>query len=506
MHKTDILLEMKNITKSFPGTLAVDSVGFDCRSGEVHCLVGENGAGKSTLMKMLAGIHQPDSGTIFIDGAKCILRNNAEARKNGIGVVYQELSLLPDCSVAENISMGMWPRRGIRIDWQKINKIAEDVLSGVNLRIKPDELISGLPMAVRQMVEIGKVLSQQPKLIIFDEPTASLSKEEVKILFGIIRKLRDEGKGIIYISHRLEEVFELADRVTVMKDGKKVVTDNISAFDENKLISKMVGRDLKEVFPPKAEKSNDKKIFSMSVKYLPESKPVSLSVNEGEVLGIGGLQGQGQIKLLQSIFGLEAVDELSVMIHGRKLNVRNQADAVRLKIALVPENRGEEGVFSGASVYENLAAATLDMRKKAGFIKKKQEKSDVDRMVKELAVKISSDLQPADSLSGGNMQKLVIGKWLLADPDVIILLEPTRGVDVGTKQQIYRIIRKLADEKAAVIIYTSDMLELIGVSDRVMVMNHNCFTAELQGDEITEENIMKGAVAAFDINGNEVRE
>lgn len=505
MKSKDTLLEMVDVVKTFPGTKAVDTVSFNCRSGEVHCLVGENGAGKSTLMKMLAGVYQPDAGTISIEGKKCSLRDNSEARKNGIGVVYQELSLLPECSVAENISMGMWPKRGVRIDWQKINEKAEDVLSSVNLKLDADELVSGLPMAVRQMVEIGKVLAQQPKLIIFDEPTASLSKEEVKVLFGIIRKLREDGKGIIYISHRLEEVFELADRVTVMKDGKKVVTDSISEFDENKLISKMVGRDLKDVFPPKAEKVSDKEIFSMSVKYTSVSKPVSLSVKEGEVLGIGGLQGQGQIKLLQSAFGLEAAEELDIRIHGEGCSIENQSDAVKAKIALIPENRGDEGVFLGASVYENLASATLENRKKIGFIKRKEEQSDVSRMIDELAVKISTDLQSADSLSGGNMQKLVIGKWLLADPSVIILLEPTKGVDVGTKQQIYRIIRELANKKTAVIIYTSDMLELIGVSDRILVMNHNRFTAELTGDDITEEKIMKGAVAAVDIDGEEVR-
>ncbi len=503
--QSTLLLEMKEIVKTFPGTKAVDKVSFDCRAGEVHCLVGENGAGKSTLMKMLAGVHQPDAGIISIEGKNCKLRDNAESRKNGIGVVYQELSLLPDCSVAENISMGMWPKRGIQIDWHKINQRAAEVLAHVNLEIDPDELVGGLPMAVRQMVEIGKVLSQQPKIIIFDEPTASLSKGEVKVLFGIINKLRDEGKGIIYISHRLEEVFELADRVTVMKDGKKVVTDSIAAFDENKLISKMVGRDLQDVFPPKAARIGENVIFSMNVRYSAGAKPISFAVREGEVLGIGGLQGQGQIKLLQSIFGLETVEELSIEIHGEQRSAKNQADALGSKIALVPENRGDEGVFLGASVYENLAAATLDQRKKFGFIKKREEQKGVSRMIEELAVKISSQLQPANSLSGGNMQKLVFGKWILANPDVIILLEPTKGVDVGTKQQIYRIIRELANNNAAVIIYTSDMLELIGVSDRVMVMNHDAFTAELQGEEITEENIMKGAVSTVDINGEEVR-
>ncbi len=505
MESNRIMLEMIEVVKDFPGNRAVDKVSFDCRSGEVHCLVGENGAGKSTLMKMLAGVHQPETGQIIIEGEKCSLSTNAESRRKGIGVVYQELSLLPDFSVAENISMGMWPRKNGRIDWKKVNGRAVDVLKNVNLELDPEELVSGLPMAVRQMVEIGKVLSQNPKIIIFDEPTASLSKDEVKILFQIVNKLKKEGKAIIYISHRLEEIFELADRVTIMKDGKKVVTDQISEFDENKLISKMVGRDLKDIFPPKAEKLSENEIFSMSVKFNPEEKPVALNIQEGEVLGIGGLQGQGQIKLLQSMFGLEHVEELRILINGTERIIHNQSDAVKAGMALIPENRGEEGVFLGASVYENISAATLDKRKKMGFIKRNEEQAAVAKMVKELSVKISSEYQNAESLSGGNMQKLVLGKWLVGNPEVIILIEPTKGVDVGTKQQIYRIIREIAGKNTAVLMYTSDMLELIGVSDKVLVMNNCRFTAELTGAEITEENIMKAAVSVLDIDGDEVR-
>ncbi len=505
MQSTETLLEMVDIIKDFPGTRAVDTVSFDCRAGEVHCLVGENGAGKSTLMKMLAGVHQPNSGSIIINGVNCNMKSNNESREQGIGVVYQELSLIPDCTVAENISMGVWPKRGIRIDWKSINNRASEVLDSVKLTLDPNELVSGLPMAVRQMVEIGKVLAQNPRIIIFDEPTASLSKEEVTVLFNTIKELKAAGKGIIYISHRLEEVFALADRVTVMKDGKKVITDSIDTFTEDILISNMVGRELKDIFPPKSDKKDTDDIFTMEVTYRDSERPISFSVKEGEVLGIGGLQGQGQIKLLQSIFGLEDTEDLKVSISGKPCSITNQADAVRSQIALIPENRGDEGIFLEASVYENLAAATLDKRKKFGFIKRNAEQQAVDSMVEELAVKISSQHQLACSLSGGNMQKLVIGKWLVGNPQVVILLEPTKGVDVGTKQQIYRIIRELANQGISVIIYTSDMIELIGVSDRVLVMNHSRFTTELTGNEITEERIMKGAVSTIDIDGVEVK-
>jgi ABC-type sugar transport system ATPase subunit len=494
------LLEMKGVTKKFTGTVAVNLVDFDCIAGEVHCLVGENGAGKSTLMKILAGIHQPDSGTISINGQEIHLSNYSEARKHGIGVVYQELSLIPDCTVAENLFMGIWPRKksGL-IDWHQLYEKTSSILSSIHLHLDPKELISGLPVAVRQMVEIGKVLSQSPSLIIFDEPTASLSKDEVQLLFDIIRNLRSQGKGIIYISHRLAEIFELADRVTVMKDGKVMATKPLEEFTEESLISLMVGRELKEIFPSKSKISTNAKIvFSASVQYTPTSPLVSISVRQGEVLGIGGLQGQGQIRLLQTIFGIGQAYKLLIEINGVPYRIHNQYDAIAKNIALIPENRTEEGVFLTMSVSDNLSVVTLDRCSKIGFINRKQEIAAVSKMIKELSIITTSVHQIASSLSGGNIQKLVLGKWLLANPLVLILLEPTKGVDVGTKQHIYQLIRKLADQGIACILYTSDMLELIGMSNKVVVMNHNFISAELTGNSITEENIMRAAVAVAD--------
>ncbi len=505
MQTDKLLLEMKNVVKEFPGTRAVDSVSFDCYAGEIHCIVGENGAGKSTLIKMLAGVHQPNEGKILLRGKETVLRNNAVARQEGIGIVYQELSLLPDLSIAENIALGSWNTRGGRIDWKTIESRAAEVLADINLNIDPSELIGGLPMAVRQMVEIGKVLSQKPDLIIFDEPTASLSKEEVQTLIEIIKDLREKGKGIIYISHRLEEVFELADRVTVIKDGQKVITEKIGYFSENSLISSMVGRELKEIFPEKTEIKTKSSILDVEVQYRNSPKKSNFSVQKGEVLGIGGLQGQGQIKLLQSVFGLELTEVLHIAVNGEEKKIRNQKDAVKAGIALIPENRGDEGVFLISSVYENLASVTLDSHQQFGFIQTREEGQAVEGVTEKLKIKYTSSRQPANSLSGGNMQKLVIGKWLIADPKVVILLEPTKGVDVGTKQQIYRIIRDLANNDVAVVLYTSDMVELIGLSDRVLVMNNHSFTAELTGEDITEEKIMKGAVSTIDLQGQEVR-
>jgi ABC-type sugar transport system ATPase subunit len=494
------LLQAKEIVKSFPGTLAVDQVDFVCNGGEIHGLVGENGAGKSTLIKVVAGVHLPDGGTLLFRGERRAFRNYADARKAGVGVVYQELSLLPDLTVAENISMGTWPKnnRGL-IDWDETNRRSERILQQIGVELEPNVLVSSLPMAQRQMVEIAKVLSEDPDIIIFDEPTAPLSKDEVKLLFDILRDLKNRGKAIVFISHRLDEVLEISDQITVMKDGRRVITQKASEFSEDKLISSMVGRSFSEIFPPKPPMEPTEVIFSYSGVLKSSGKKVAFSVRKGEVLGVGGLQGQGQMEMLQSIFGLGECEDLELEIQGQRVTSRNPVQAMKVGIGLIPENRGEEGVFLILSALENLAAPTLERRDRFGWIRKRKERQEVSEIVDRLAIKISSLDQPAQSLSGGNMQKLVLGKWLIFEPKVMVMLEPTKGVDVSTKQQIYRLIRELADRGVAVVLNTSDMLELIGLCDRVLVMNHGFFTAELGRDEITEENIMKGSVSQADL-------
>lgn len=495
------LLEMQGIVKSFPGTVAVDQVDFNCHRAEIHGLVGENGAGKSTLMKVLAGIHHPDRGKIVLHGVERTFRNYSDARKAGIGVVYQELSLLPELSVAENIVMGVWPRKKSGfLDWKAIRKRGETILKEIGIKVDPHELVSSLPMALRQMVEIAKVLTQAPELIVFDEPTAALSMDEVETLFTILRDLKTQGKGIIFISHRLEEVLDISDTITVMKDGQKVLTEDASFFDEDRLISSMVGREFSEIFPAKPEKAADQKeIFAFEGVLKMSQQKVAFSVSKGEVLGIGGLQGQGQLDLLESIFGLGHCKAVKMSILNREVEVNHPVQALRAGISLIPENRNEEGVFLILSVSENLVASTIERRQKSGFIQKRQEDQVVKDIVEKLSIKITSVNQVAQSLSGGNLQKLVLGKWLIADPKVIVMLEPTKGVDVATKQQIYRLIRELAEKNVAVILYTSDMLELIGVCDRVLVMNHGFLTASLEGDAITEENIMKASVSNINL-------
>ena len=500
-HFSPLLMEMHGIVKTFQGTRAVDGVDFSCAQGEIHGLVGENGAGKSTLMKVLAGIHSPDAGKIFLHGVERRFGGYSEARNAGIGIVYQELSLLPELTVAENIVMGAWPRStGGLLDWDTTRTISGAILKGIGVEIDPDTLVGSLPMALRQMVEIGKVLSQESELIVFDEPTAPLSRDEVNILFNIFRDLRQRGKGIVFISHRLDEVLAISDRITVMKDGRTMITDTAASFTEEKLITSMVGREVSEIFPAKSGGGMDAPVlFSFDAILRMSNRRVAFSVREGEVLGVGGLQGQGQLELLQSIFGLGGCDSLSLKIGGKLVTVKNPIHAMRHGIALVPENRNEEGVFPILSVMENLSAPTVDHRKLLGFIRRREERSVVRGMVDRLSIRIASHRQPAQSLSGGNMQKLVIGKWLIFDPRVVVLLEPTKGVDVATKQQIYRLIRELAARGVAVIVNTSDMLELIGVCDRVLVMNRGLLTGCLEGSSITEENIMKASVSNRDL-------
>jgi ribose transport system ATP-binding protein len=502
-----ILLEMRGIVKTFAGTCAVNGVDFSVRRGEVHGLVGENGAGKSTLMKVIGGVHLPDNGTILLDGKQQRFADYAEARSAGIGIVYQELSLLPELSVGENIVLGIWPRSSSGlIRWDDIRKVSRSVLKSIDVDIDPGILVSSLPMAQRQMVEIGKVLAQEPDLIIFDEPTAPLSRDEVSILFKIFEDLKRRGKAIIFISHRLEEVLNVSDRITVMKDGTVVVTDDAEAFDHDRLISSMVGREMSEIFPPKKGPQADaREILTFDGILRRTGTRVAFSVREGEVTAIGGLQGQGQFEVLQSIFGVGGCDEVRVTVDGKPVPVKSPRQAMRHGIALIPENRTEESVFLILSTLENLAAATIDRRKRLGLIDRREERRVVSDMVNQLSVRISSLRQTGGSLSGGNMQKLVLGKWLIFNPRVIVLLEPTKGVDVATKQQIYLLVRQLADSGVAVLVSTSDMLELIGMCDRVLVMNRGYLTACLEGEAIDEENIMRASVSHEDILAMEKR-
>lgn len=494
-------LRMENITKRFPGTVAVRSVTIDCRAGEVLGLVGENGAGKSTLMNVLGGVHQPDEGTIYINDVPKRFRGYSDARRAGVGVVYQNLSLLSDITVAENIVMGGWPRgKGRLISWSRIDETAKKLLARVGLEIDHRTLVSSLGMPERQLVEIAKVINQDPDIVVFDEPTAPLSRREVEQLFRVIGELKDAGKSVIFISHRLEEVLRISDRLTVMKDAEVVVTDDTEHFDEDRIISSMVGRDIQELFPPKVAIDSDApETLHFSAVLERSDARVEFVARRGEILGFGGLQGQGQLDTLRALFGLGGCSHLHVSVADEPVRISHPRDAMSAGIAMVPDNRLQYGVFSGRTVRENLTVSTLQARAHFGVVDRRAETEAVRESIEQLSVRLSSPEQPIESLSGGNMQKVVVGRWLLFNPRVVIALEPTQGIDVGTKQQLYTLLRQLADEGIVVVLYTTDMLELVGLCNRVLVMNHGMLTGNISGGDISEESIMRAAVSSENI-------
>lgn len=491
-----VMLAMQGIEKSFAGNKVVKGVDFNCLAGEIHGLVGENGAGKSTLMKILAGVHPPDAGSITLEGERVSFSGYDKAREAGVCVVYQELSLLPGLSVAENIFMGRWRRGKSRlVAWRSIRERSRQALAMVGLEnLDVTRLVGTLPMATRQLIEVAKALLDEPRIVVFDEPTTTLTEEEAQRLFALMRELKKQGKGIIFISHRLREILENCDRITVMKDGEKVLTDAAGAFDENKLIFHMIGRDLSDIYPPKLQGPSGPEIFSYSGT-LDDGRTVEFSVHEGEVLGIGGLAGQGQVPVLESVFGLGGVDNVVVQIGDRKHAIKSPSDAMRSGIALIPEDRNGQAAFPILPIAENIASASLDRHSRFGVLNLLKEAREVREIADRLKVRMTSLSQEVMYLSGGNIQKTVFARWLLASHRVMVLLSPTSGIDVGTKQQIYSLIRELADGGVAVIVMTGDMMELIGLCDRVLVMYDSAVNGELTGPDITEENIMKASVA-----------
>ncbi|MDR1520936.1 MAG: sugar ABC transporter ATP-binding protein [Planctomycetota bacterium] len=487
------LLRMQSIDKSFAGNPVVRRVDFNCRAGEIHGLVGENGAGKSTLMKILAGIHQADAGTILLDGRPAAFRSYGEARAAGVCVVYQELSLLPRMSVAENIFMGRWRRGALGfLNWDAIRREARLALEKVGLGdLDVNRLAGSLPMAVRQLIEVAKALLYEPRLVVFDEPTTTLSGEEAERLFGLMRDLRRQGKGIVFISHRLREVLGNCDRITVMRDGERTLTGEAADFDENKLIFHMIGRDISQIFPQKPGHLSNQVIFSYAGA-APDGGKIEFSVREGEVLGIGGLAGQGQIPLLESIFGLGSGAEITV--RGASRRVKSPREAMRAGIALIPEDRNSQSSFPILSIRDNIASASLGRLSLGGLVRIRRERREVAEIAESLRIRMTSLAQEARFLSGGNVQKTVFARWLLAAPKALVLLSPTSGIDVGTKREIYRLIRELAGKGVAIIVLTGDMVELIGLCDRALVMYGGRIGGELSGAALTEENIMRASV------------
>ncbi|MGW7072017.1 sugar ABC transporter ATP-binding protein [Streptomyces sp. NPDC054855] len=488
------LLRIEGIRKTFPGVVALDSVDFDLRRGEVHVLLGENGAGKSTLIKMLSGAYRPDSGRILVDGKEARIHGAQDAERLGIATIYQEFNLVPDLTVAENIFLGRQPRRFGMIDRKAMESAAEELLKRVGVQVSPRAKVRELGIARLQMVEIAKALSLQARVLIMDEPTAVLTSEEVDKLFAIVRQLRADGVGVVFITHHLEEIAALGDRVTVLRDGRSV--DQVPASTpEDELVRLMVGRSIEQQYPRERPDTGG---ALLSVRGLTRDgvfHDVSFEVRAGEVVGLAGLVGAGRTEVARAVFGADPYDAGSVDVRGERLPRHDVIAAMGAGIGLVPEDRKGQGLLLDASVQENLGLVTLRSATRSGLVDLKGQRVAAARIAEQLGVRMAGLGQHVRTLSGGNQQKVVIGKWLLADIKVLILDEPTRGIDVGAKVEIYQLINELTASGHAVLMISSDLPEVLGMSDRVLVMAQGRIAGELAADEATQDAVMALAVS-----------
>lgn len=484
------LLDMQNISKSFGTNRVLQNVRFNLNSGEVHALIGENGAGKSTLMKILMGIYTADSGNIKIFGKDTVFSGPSQALNAGVAMIHQELNPILDMSVAENIFMGKEKRKGVFADKKGQEKEAAKYLEMLGVHISPSKLMRTLDVSQMQMVEIAKTLSYGARIIIMDEPTSAITDSEVERLFQNIEKLKRQGIGIIYISHKMDELFKIADRITVLRDGQYVLTSGINDITPQQLIRSMVGREINEIYPE--HKSSAGQVL-LSVRHAGrkgEFKDISFDLHSGEKLGIAGLMGAGRTELVMALFGATKLNEGEVEVEGKPVELKSPADAIRHRIALVTEDRKFYGLNLMASVEDNIVSVIEKKISRGGFYNKRKGKRCAEEMINKLNIKVTSPKQLTGNLSGGNQQKVVLAKWLLNDPDIIIFDEPTRGIDVGAKAEIYKIIEDLACDGKGIIVISSEMPELIGLSHRMIVLHEGEMTGTLERDELIQENIM----------------
>lgn len=490
------LLKAENISKSFPGVKALDKVNLTIEGGKVHTIIGENGAGKSTLMKILMGILLPDEGEILYKGVKVKLMSVQEAIKTGISMIHQELLPFPELSIAENIFMGNEPTSRIPgwINKREMNKNAALLMDKLGAKVDVTRAMKELSIAEMQMVEIAKAISNQSEVIIMDEPTSALSNREIAILFSIIEELKQQGIAIIYISHKMDEIFKISDTIIVMRDGKHITTCAINAIDQKKLISLIVGREINSIFDKK-ENTLGEVILSVTELTGEKFKDINFNLRRGEILGIAGLMGSGRTEIVNSIYGLEKIVKGDIFINGKKVKIRSPKDAIKNSIGLVSEDRKKYGLVLGSSVKHNISLSSLEKCKNGLFLNLKEENEIANAQINKLNIKTSSSDQLANYLSGGNQQKIVIAKVLLNDADIIIFDEPTRGIDIGAKSEIYKLITQLATEGKALIVISSELPEILGLSDRILVIREGEIKAELSQAEATQELIMKHAMA-----------
>lgn len=491
--KQDVLLQMTDICKEFPGVKALDHVSLTVRRGTVHALMGENGAGKSTLMKCLFGIYKKDGGQILLEGKEVNFRNSKEALENGVAMVHQELNQALKRNVMDNLWLGRYPKvANIMVNEKKIYNDTKAVFEELGIDVDPKRIMSTMPVSQRQMVEIAKAVSYNSKIIVLDEPTSSLTEEEVEHLFKIINMLRDRGCGIIYISHKMAEILRIADDVTIMRDGTYIATKPASELTTEEIIKLMVGRELTNQFPPKTNKPGE---IALEVENLTAQysllKGVSFNVRKGEIVGLAGLDGSGRTETLENIFGIATRRDGTIKLDGKVVRNRNARESIKNGFALLTEERRATGIFGILNIRENTVISSLRRHLKHHlYLSEKSMKEDTQKYIDALRTKTPAQETKIRSLSGGNQQKVILGRWLLTDPEVLLLDEPTRGIDVGAKYEIYQLILDLANRGKVVIMVSSEMPELLGVCDRILVMSGGRLAGEVDAKNTTQEEIM----------------
>ncbi|MGL5440585.1 MAG: galactose/methyl galactoside ABC transporter ATP-binding protein MglA [Filifactoraceae bacterium] len=488
-----VLLEMNNITKEFPGVKALDNVSLKLEKGTVHALMGENGAGKSTLMKCLFGIYSKDSGEIYIEGEKVLFSSAKQALDNGVSMVHQELNQVKQRNIMDNIWLGRYPVKSGLIDEKKMYEDTKQIFEELDIKLDPRTKVDNLSVSEKQMLEIGKAVSYNSKIIVMDEPTSSLTEKEVNHLFKIINRLKDRGIGIIYISHKMDEILKISDYVTIMRDGKWIATELAKDITIDKIISLMVGRELTDLFPPKDNIPSDVilEVKNLTAKYQPSINDVSFELKKGEILGIAGLVGSKRTDIVETIFGIRQKESGDIILNGKNVKNNNPHSAIKNKFALVTEERRANGIFEVLDITFNTIISNLDKySNKIGFIRDKESRKDTTWAIDTMKVKTPSHKTLIRSLSGGNQQKVILGRWLLTEPEVLMLDEPTRGIDVGAKYEIYQLIIDLAIKGKGVIVISSEMSELLGITDRVLVMSNGRVAGIVNTRETTQEEIL----------------
>lgn len=493
--ENNVLLQMKDIHKTFPGVYALRDINLEVRAGEVHALLGENGAGKSTLIKVLGGIYQADQGEIFIDGNKVKISDVRDAQQQGISIIHQELVLVPYMTVAENIYLGREPKNGLFVNHRKMEEKAQNLLDAYQMNIDATTVVANLTTAQQQMVEIVKAISFDSKILVMDEPTSSISDKEVEFLFNTMRILTKKGVGIIYISHKMSELDQICDRVTVLRDGKYVGTEVVKETTKEKLISMMVGRELQKYYTRNFQEAGEVVLKCENISDGKLVKDACFEIRKGEIVGFSGLVGSGRSELMKCIFGLNKNSSGDIFIDGKKVRIKSPIDAIKYGIALVPEDRKKEGLYKVQSVKYNSTIEVLDEFIKGIIVNYSKEEAITQTYIDMMSTKTPSQDQVIGNLSGGNQQKVMIGRWLATSPKILILDEPTRGVDVGAKSEIYARMNELVKKGVSIIMISSELPEIINMSDRIYVMNSGRIAGCLQRDGISQEHIMQLAAS-----------